>query len=685
MNAANLITLIQASSEIAGLPTVSSSESQPADGFLLALQQYVQPELASLEQQPNSELAVTIGDGLAPPSLTAGDGTSAQPSSADGLLRALTECLAALLGKYGAAELPSDNSQDTSEALAAGSPQPAAPQAPAETVLTLLAGWRQLLADLAAVLGGSDAQVAVESSQPVLTSALGLSLSLPWSATAGQTDAAGRTMSLATAASGTQTPTGSILAGAAELAAAPASIKWFATAGVIGAGQPGTEAVQTAPPVLTSELTASDGSTVRLSLQAAQPQPATEQSMLQPAATQTYNVTVETTGGSSAALSAQLTINRLDAALPAITADGQAIAPNLTSTQPQPVPASPTPAAASQPQLTATPATAGLPIGGETEAVVNPSPSNPTVAVTAADRSFTATAKTAQPPAATAAELTAVSTSDGQPAAQALTADTQLRRMLGADQTPVRKSTPAVTAPAVSGGTGGTANAAAQPLASNGWTADQALVQLAPDSPDQALLARQPQRLEPQQLEPLPTASGLSTVELDLTAIQPQAAQLPAQLMEFVGTRFEIAPYQGLQYQQLLEQLFDKVEQARNAGNGLYNAHLDLNPPSLGKMFVNISVRGDAVAMQLAVAANVPKEQLKDSMDALRQSLEEAGLYVVELQIVEIEGDGERSGGRQQQEHSDEDSAARQEGSASRSTPVIEPAVKQTSPLSRGG
>jgi flagellar hook-length control protein FliK len=477
-------------------------------------------------------------------------------------------------------------------------------------------------------------------------------------------------------------PTGSILAGAAELAAAPASIKWFAAAGVIDTAQSGTEPVQTVPTVLTNELTAADGSTIRLSLQPAQPLPTTTQSNPL-AATQTYTVSVETIGGEATALSARLTISRHDAVLPAVRTEGPTVAPAPTSTPPDPVAVSPTPVTAAQPQLTTMPATVDRPAAGSTQPVVNPSPAGPAVAMTRADSPINATVQTIRPPATTTADLTAVSIRDTQPAAQLLTADTQLRRLLGADQTLTRRSTPAVAAPPT---TAVTANAAAtQPLASSGWTADQALVQLAPDSSDQAIMAQQPQRLEPQRLDPLPVASGLPTVELDLTAIQPQPVQVPAQLMEFVGTRFEIAPYQGLQYQQLLEQLFDKVEQARTAGNGLYNAHLDLNPPSLGKMFVNISVRGDAVAMQLAVAANVPKEQLKDSMNALRQSLEEAGLYVVELQIVEIEGDGERSGGRQQQEQDTDDGAAPQEGSAPRSTPAVEPVVKQTSPLSRTG
>ena len=175
MNAANLINLIQATSEIAGLPAVSTGESQPADGFLLALQQYVQPQLATLAGRTDGGLTVIAGDGLAQSGLTASDAATAPPISADSLLVALTDCLTALLGDCSVPELQSDDSQ----VLGASNPQPVAPQAPAEALLTLLSDWRQLLADLAAVLGDSDARVAVESSQPVLTPAPSLGLSLP--------------------------------------------------------------------------------------------------------------------------------------------------------------------------------------------------------------------------------------------------------------------------------------------------------------------------------------------------------------------------------------------------------------------------------------------------------------------------------------------------------------------------
>jgi flagellar hook-length control protein FliK len=116
---------------------------------------------------------------------------------------------------------------------------------------------------------------------------------------------------------------------------------------------------------------------------------------------------------------------------------------------------------------------------------------------------------------------------------------------------------------------------------------------------------------------------------------------LPAQLMQFSGHEFEVKPYAGMQFSELTARLLEQATAARAKGDGTYQATLDLNPPSLGRMSVNISVRGDSVALQLSVASGAPREQLASNLASLQRSLEEAGLHVVELQVVTVDPDGQ--------------------------------------------
>lgn len=129
----------------------------------------------------------------------------------------------------------------------------------------------------------------------------------------------------------------------------------------------------------------------------------------------------------------------------------------------------------------------------------------------------------------------------------------------------------------------------------------------------------------------------------DANTVTPGVAfnALPAQLMQFSGREFEIKPYAGLQFSELTAKLLEQAATARSQGDGTYQATLDLNPPSLGRMSVSIAVHGDSVAMQLAVASGVPREQLKGNLAALQRSLEEAGLHVVELKVVTVDPDGQ--------------------------------------------
>jgi len=134
---------------------------------------------------------------------------------------------------------------------------------------------------------------------------------------------------------------------------------------------------------------------------------------------------------------------------------------------------------------------------------------------------------------------------------------------------------------------------------------------------------------------------------------------LPAQLMQFSGRTFDTRPYAGLQFRDAAGQLLNQVLDAQRAGDGVYRATLELHPPDLGRINVQILVRGENVSLQLAVASPLRKEQLKEGLSALQRSLEDAGLNVTELKVVTVDPD--RRNGRQ-------DNEARQEAGAEAAT-----------------
>jgi hypothetical protein len=178
------------------------------------------------------------------------------------------------------------------------------------------------------------------------------------------------------------------------------------------------------------------------------------------------------------------------------------------------------------------------------------------------------------------------------------------------------------------------------------WSAEDALNSLAMpgklSSPEAASIVR---RLTP--LASLATQASSETWQLP--AVTVASGNLPVQLLQFIDAPLQVRPYAGLQYLELTQQLMEQAAQARAAGSGLYSARLDLNPPHLGQMYVNIAVHGDTVAMQLAVVSGLPKEQLRESLNALRESLVEAGLEVVELRVVTLDDQPDQQQRGQQQ------------------------------------
>lgn len=426
------------------------------------------------------------------------------------------------------------------------------------------------------------------------------------------------------------------------LADAPASIQWFNTLGLLGQSRSAI-ADNAAPATMTAELALSDGSIASINL--------TE---LEPAATaaqRVFEVSIKLPG-EGATLSAMLTIQRLPPAVTTLLPELQAVPVIPTAAIAGAIPAEGSTAADAAELWLASPEAGGAQvIAGKDTGVV------------AEGKVLPVTAATYELPVAETARP------DG---GYAVTE--QLR--------PAAKSVPTLIA-----GEPAAQAAAARQTAVNrhSWTAQMALDQLNGTQQQPVIVTLKQQPAQPAAQVQLATSQQPSLEAVAVVAVNAGGEPLAPQLMEFVGSRFETSQFAGLEYLEMAQRIMDRVATARSAGNGLYNAHLDLNPPNLGKMFVNISVRGDAVALQIAVASTVPREQLKDSLDALRQSLEDAGLYVIELQVHEVDGDEDHSGGQQQSSAEQDENAHKDGETVMKSTPSLSAAFKTTPAIGFGG
>jgi len=452
----------------------------------------------------------------------------------------------------------------------------------------------------------------------------------------------------------------------------PQSIRWFQTAGIIGRNSDTVNAPAKPVAAATAELPLGDEGSAKLLLQA-DPRPI-------PGTVQSYSLRIELPG-QEGSLTASLVVQRMDSGLqstapvdglaqgavilpqnseamvaqpvnreviPVVNQPEQPVANTVKPDQPvfavnpgkAPVPQITMPVSADQPNQAAVAqmetVSPVLTMGSHQTTV------EPAVEISVADRLVA--------PDAGTMIVNPVKQHRGAPSAPVAVLTEQPETIA-----PVVRSVavPVVKAPV------DTAHVAEQSAPAQNFSVDHALENL----------GLKPQTLDT--LAPRPEVSHFGLDRGDATALttatqlagaynQPQAVvntqSMPHNLMQF--TQPEIQPYTGLEYLELTERVMEHVNTLKSGGGGFYQARLNLNPPHLGEMFVNISVRGDAVALQMCVVSTVPREQLKDSLDALRQSLEEAGLYVTELRVEQVDSGRDESGDGSQQQHQDNGSGS---------------------------
>ncbi|MBN2080660.1 flagellar hook-length control protein FliK [bacterium] len=529
--------------------------------------------------------------------------------------------------------------------------------------------WRAAIRTLNALTAG---QAKVTAGALVPNEAQPVSTGLPWSVRSAVVSLAATTRMPGLPPGDTATAVLATTGGSEQL---PASIQWFQTAGIVSLGpqpadQPAGETLANAVDVtpaagsatqpLTTQISLSDGTEIKLSLASA-PLPATLN-------VQQYDVTVTCADEPATTWQAQLTVQRLDfAALPQAPGAETVLAATPTAqdwTQVLPQQflaanlAATDTSATGQPLAEILTATTGL-----AQAIT--SLLDPTVTANLEQSALTATI--ADPQSADSLVKTVADPLVAAAINQSPSILTKDQPALSGKSVALVDTTTAETLANAEQSTGGQSNAAAD------WAADQVLDNLLSRT-GQPVPVVASDSAATTRLGVETATTTLDTALLDPSIVVNVQPTVPQQL-QFTGTTFEISQYTGLQYLELAERIQEQVAQARSAGNGLYNAHLNLNPPSLGKMFVNISVRGEAVALQIAVASTVPREQLKDSLDALRQSLEDSGLYVVDLMVVEVDGDEDRNG-QQQADTQDDGSAEDPADQVSKSAPAVHDTVR---------
>ena len=116
-------------------------------------------------------------------------------------------------------------------------------------------------------------------------------------------------------------------------------------------------------------------------------------------------------------------------------------------------------------------------------------------------------------------------------------------------------------------------------------------------------------------------------------------AALPDRLLQFSNPA-PAADVSGYALDELPQQLIDRLNTLRNAGNGLYNVKMDLYPKELGRLVVNMAVRGDNVILQVAAINQGQRDELRRSLVSLKQALEEEGMSVVDMRVIGLAEDG---------------------------------------------
>jgi flagellar hook-length control protein FliK len=85
----------------------------------------------------------------------------------------------------------------------------------------------------------------------------------------------------------------------------------------------------------------------------------------------------------------------------------------------------------------------------------------------------------------------------------------------------------------------------------------------------------------------------------------------------------------------LAQQLQRLTADAQAAQAESLRTELQLDPPHLGRVNVQLALQGSAVAVQLNAAGNSARRELRESLAAIRQGLVEAGLEITDITIVE--------------------------------------------------
>ena len=145
------------------------------------------------------------------------------------------------------------------------------------------------------------------------------------------------------------------------------------------------------------------------------------------------------------------------------------------------------------------------------------------------------------------------------------------------------------------------------------------------------------------QIQP-PTATVNTTVNTTLKAVEASKPILPENLLARGATEAKI-----------INQITDKMTIRSNGSEN--EVHIKLDPPSLGKVRMNIITSGDTVRTVLVVENHAVKQVIENNFNQLRDSMSEQGLKVDSFTVT--------VGGESNQQSSSDESPSKEDKSAS--------------------
>ena len=123
--------------------------------------------------------------------------------------------------------------------------------------------------------------------------------------------------------------------------------------------------------------------------------------------------------------------------------------------------------------------------------------------------------------------------------------------------------------------------------------------------------------------------SGEQAVDMSVAGMSNLNNEMLSNIGEFIDEKADVGG-SGLS-QRIFSQILDGI--SANVGPDTTSIELQLNPESLGKVSITVSAKEGILTAQIAAQNQVAKEAIESQISALKESFEEQGLKVEEVEI----------------------------------------------------